>query len=162
MHKPLRPSCPGISKYVVWERYFTAMMQHLLMLNRIPFFSFLHCFKVPCCEPQWAILQKREVQWIPWWRLGLVYMARDVVLTEILSHENQGSILYRQWEWRWWEQSGQLKLAALEREKEWCKLIASALLLPIAKPALDGWSCTCFCYLKLTAELFEHSQTTFK
>lgn len=89
----------------------------LLMLNRIPFLSFLHCSKVPCCKPQWAILQKREVQWTPWWRLGLVYMARDVVLTEIFSHENQGSILYRQRERRWWEQSGQLKPAALEREK---------------------------------------------
>lgn len=37
----------------------------LLMLNRIPFLSFLHCSKVPCCKPQWAILQKREVQWTP-------------------------------------------------------------------------------------------------
>lgn len=37
--------------------------------------------------------------------------------------------------------------------KEWCTLIASSLLLLIAKPALDSWSCTCFCYLKLTAPI---------
>lgn len=57
------------------------------------FSPLLHRYKVPCRKPQWTILQNREVQWIPRQWLGLVYMAWDVVLTKILGHENQGSVL---------------------------------------------------------------------
>lgn len=111
------------------------MMQRLSTLNKTSFLPPLCCHKVPRREPQRTVLQNREVQQLPRQRHHLVDVARAVVLAQIRGHENPRPVLCWQRERRRREQPGRLRSAALG-SNESSMLIASPLLLPIAKTAL--------------------------
>lgn len=124
---------------VLWATWIVlniaVMTRCLSTLNKTSFLPPPCCHKVPRREPQRAVLQNREVQRLPRQRHHLVDVARAVVLAQIRGHENPGPVLCWQRERRRREQPGWLRSAALG-SNESCTLIASPLLLPIAKTAL--------------------------